>query len=104
MTRTTEEVTFHGESRLGHLSGCDESAASGNEVEENNKVDLSILSHGSDLTPTKPFHHEGDNILLLETEITSTSLPADVPSTADSSKATQQSSTSIPQPLTQESE
>ena len=104
MTRTTEEVTFHAESRLENLSGRHESAVSGNEVEENNKVNLSILSHGSDLTPTKPFHHEGDSMPILEAETTPTAPSSCVASTVDSSKSTQHVSTSSPQPLTQESE
>ena len=101
-----EEVTFGDvdETRRQNVPRKHESAVSRDEVEENNTVDVSVLCNNSDLMPTKPFHHEGDDMPLPEAETTPIAPSSCVPSTADSSKSTQHVSTSSPQPLTQESE
>ena len=101
-----EEVTFGDadESKRQNVPRKHESVVSRDEVEINNRVDMSFLCNNSDLTPTKPFHHEGDDIPLLEAETTPIAPSSCVASTADSSKSTQHVSTSSPQPLTRERE
>ena len=101
-----EEVTFGDadKSRRQNVPRKHESVVSRDEVEINNRVDMSVLCNNSDLTPTKPFHQEGDDMPLLEAETTPTAPSSCVASTADSSKSTQHVSTSSAQHLPQESE
>ena len=86
-----EEVTFGDadESRCLNVPRKHESAVSRDEVEENNRVDVSVLCNNSDLMPIKQFHPEGDDIPLLEAETTPIAPSSCVASTADSSKSTQ---------------
>ena len=98
-----EEVTFGeaDESRVQSLPGPHASAVSGDEVEINDRVDMSILSHDSDLTPSNTFHYEGDSLSLAEAETASADPPAGLPPTADPTKSTQHVPSSSPQSLPQ---